>query len=130
MDLNAIKIDPAHITVKQEQSETMNGNHCPKLAVNFEGERKKMSLASFECLLRDFINIPFIKRKNMKRGPLRVAACPACSREYKNFPDRLLRLFHHVSEQHKRNKETLLLDIIDNYGPLIEFMKRSVANGP
>lgn len=74
-----------------------------------------------EKLFHDYSNMS-IKCKGF--GPIRLVECPACTVQYKNSPDRLIRLFNHVNKCHRKKRMKFLQEILDSYYPLIRFMEK------
>lgn len=127
MDLSEIKQEPSESKFPLKQTRQWEASSpVPAKLLNRWKARRNMSLKTFRYFLQSCAAMPPSIRRVLRRGPIRLAACPACTAEYKNSPDRLLLLLNHISKEHKKSAVTLLKDIFNNYYPLIKFMEREV----
>lgn len=116
--------------MKQEIKEEETSELPSSVLVSTCGSTSESSTQFFGCIqhveemIELFQDYSHTVIKCKASGPIRLVECPACSVQYKNSPDRLIRLFHHVSKCHKKQRMRLLKEILDFYYPLIFFMKK------
>ena len=60
-------------------------------------------------------------------GPRIIVECPGCNTPCScTSPSAFLKLLRHLQRRHPQYLSVLLADIINRYGPFIEFMKRKI----